>query len=113
MNEEGLTFIELLAVIVILSIVSAIAFTSFTSVQENTKEDLCLTTREETEQRYEKSLQLQGNTHSAVLFQRFLAESVDGVICPSGGVVMYENGKVICSVHSHDEEEEPADVPFL
>lgn len=98
----------------ILSILSPIAFTSFTSVQENTKEDLCLTTREETEQRYEKSLQIQGNTHSAELFQRFLAESVDGVICASEGVVMYENGKVICSVHSDDEEEEePADVPFL
>lgn len=112
LNEEGLTFIELLAVIVILSILSAIAFAGFTSVQENAKEDLCLTTREETEQRCEQSLTLQRNTHSATLFHLFLLESVDGIICPSDGIVTYANGEVICSVHSH-EEENSGDVPFL
>ncbi len=51
------------------------------------------------------------------IFNQFLADNFDEV-CPAGGVIRYEDGKVKCSVHEgvseSDEDEPPGDeVPWL
>lgn len=47
------------------------------------------------------------------VFSEFL-NKYDEELCPEHGVVIYEGGKVLCSIHSESsEEEESEDVPFL
>ena len=55
--------------------------------------------------------------HEDSIFNQFLAENFDK-ICPAGGVISYEDGKVKCCVHKDisdgDEDEMPGDeVPWL
>lgn len=57
------------------------------------------------------------NDHEDGIFNPFLIENFDE-ICPAGGVISYEDGKVKCSVHGSGSEgekvEEPGEeVPWL
>jgi hypothetical protein len=57
------------------------------------------------------------NDHEDGIFNQFLIENFDE-ICPAGGVINYENGKLKCSVHNSvsesDEDEPPGDeVPWI
>ena len=55
-----------------------------------------------------------GNLDS--IFNQFLIDNFDE-ICPAGGVISYEDGKVKCSVHKElsygDEEPPEGEVPWL
>ncbi|WP_394238273.1 hypothetical protein [Niallia oryzisoli] len=56
-------------------------------------------------------MKLESVEHSDLIFTEFLT-GYDGRVCPAGGELGFSDGKVKCSVHSVDEDEDPS-VPFL
>ncbi|MFC0272290.1 prepilin-type N-terminal cleavage/methylation domain-containing protein [Metabacillus herbersteinensis] len=113
-NENGLTLMEVLVVVVILGIIAAIAVPSILGMIEKVEADVCAVNRLEVERLYEREIVLHSSTHSEVLFSAFIQEHVLEP-CPVEGVYMYKDGNVECSEHVHhsDKEDEGEEVPFL
>lgn len=117
-SEGGLTLVELLVVLAILGILVAIAVPSIIGLIEKLKKDVCEANRLELERMYLEYLKLESKEHSVIHFQEcFLG--YDHEICPSGGVISYEEGAVNCSIHNEtdgdvdDPNNGNSGVPFL
>lgn len=114
--EGGLTLLEVLVTVVILSIVAAIAVPSVMGIIQMVREDVCEANREEVSSEYGRHLDLSGGSHSDSMFTAFLLEF--DVLCLEDGFYSFVDGDVICSEHvSHGDEKEDsgddAGVPFL
>jgi prepilin-type N-terminal cleavage/methylation domain-containing protein len=111
--EKGFTLIEVLVTLVILGIIAAIAVPSVFNLLDQAKEKVCLANRIELKNGYLTFIQIEGIQDSSEAFSEFLYR-YDKELCPEHGVVIYEDGEVLCSIHSGSgEEEEGGDVPFL
>lgn len=65
------------------------------------------------EKMYEAYLCEEGKEHSGIIFNQYIQENGKR-ICPGDGVVVYEGGKVRCSLHLLDEGDGgEGDVPYL
>ena len=112
-SNKGLTLIEVMAVMSILGILTAIAVPSVLGSIEKTKEDVCKVNRKIVERMYEMHITIENIDHSDTLFSKTLDE-FEGDLCPVDGIYTYEDGEVLCSVHSvEDDEEDDGSVPFL
>ena len=113
-KSKGFTLIELTVVIVILTIITVIAVPRLVKQRGLAAETVCDINRNTVERLY--MVFLLENGHEDNLFTRFLIENFDEV-CPDGGVINYEDGKVKCSLHeeaNNDEDESPGDeVPWI
>ncbi len=113
-KSKGFTLVELIVVIAVLGIVAAIAAPRFIGYRSLAIERVCHTNRNTVERLYDTFLL--ENEHQESRFNQFTIENFDE-ICPAGGVISYENGKVKCSLHediSNDEDEPPSgEVPWL
>ncbi len=114
-NNKGFTLVELIIVIAILGIIVGIATPRLIGFRTMTEEKVCFSNRKIVEKMYNIFL-LENPTDNGIDFDRFLIENFDEV-CPIGGVITYQNGKVNCGVHQKDKsnENEPPDneVPWL
>ncbi|QPC47657.1 type II secretion system protein [Mangrovibacillus cuniculi] len=115
-DESGLTLLEVLVTVIILSIVAAIAVPSVMGIIQMVREDVCEANREEVAIEYGHHLDLSGESHSDSLFTSFLLEF--DVLFPENGFYSFVDGDVICSEHvSHENEEDDSgdneSVPFL
>lgn len=86
-NNSGLTLIEIIAVVVVLSIVSAIAIPSILGIIDNTEEDVCHANRLEIERKFERHMDIYNVEFSEGLFEQHLSEYGEEV-CPVGGEIM-------------------------
>ncbi|OPL07328.1 MAG: hypothetical protein AVO33_05995 [delta proteobacterium ML8_F1] len=116
-KSNGFTLIELIIVIVVLGIFAAIAVPRMTGFINMAHESVCAANRETVERMYSAFLVENSIEHTDSLFNQFLADNFDEV-CPTGGVISYEDGKVKCRVHEDGSEgnvdEPPGDeVPWL
>lgn len=108
--ETGFSLVEVIAVLVVFSIILTMVFLTVLGSIERAKNEVCQANRNEFERVYERDLALEGNEHSEILFVQSLEEYND--ICPEHGVISYTNGEVHCSKHFVIEEPEE-DVPYL
>ncbi|RKQ34286.1 prepilin-type N-terminal cleavage/methylation domain-containing protein [Oceanobacillus halophilus] len=115
-NDRGFTLIEVLAVLVILSIILLIAVPTFTASIAKANAEVCHANVEELERAYERYLVLEQLDHEEHFFTDFSMEFAD-TICPEDGIVSYFEGEVNCDKHSveddHDYEDEEDEVPYL
>lgn len=114
-KSDGFTLIELIVVIAILGILAAIVVPRLTGFKSMAEKRVCDTNRKTVERLY-NTLILE-NDHQEGEFNQFLIEKFDE-ICPAGGAISYEDGKVKCSVHgdgseSEKDEEPEEEVPWL
>jgi prepilin-type N-terminal cleavage/methylation domain-containing protein len=110
MNNNGFTLIELIVVIAIIAILSAIAVPRFSGYTDVAKEQVCNSNCKTIERAYEAYLVLEKLEHTDVLFNQYLVENNYGP-CPEGGSISYVEDEVHCSIHSTEVEEE--EIPFL
>ncbi|PGT89055.1 type II secretion system protein [Bacillus sp. AFS040349] len=111
-DSRGLTLIEVLAVVVILGILTAIAVPGVIGLIEKTKEDVCERNRVELESKYKTHLTISGLEHSDVIFMEYIRQYRE-VDCPEHGEFVYVGGEIRCSVHSSGSGDSGDSVPFL
>ncbi|WZL73669.1 prepilin-type N-terminal cleavage/methylation domain-containing protein [Clostridiaceae bacterium 35-E11] len=116
-KSDGFTLVELIIVIAILGIIAAIAVPRFTGFKSMAEERVCGANRKTVQRMYSAFLVENDIDHEDSIFNQFLTRNFDK-ICPSRGVIRYEDGKVKCSVHRNEqqppEEESPGEeVPWL
>lgn len=111
-RKEGLTLVEILAVVVILGILAAVVVPSVLGHIKKTEAGVCEVYSTELGKTYHQELSLEGKEHSDVEFTSFLVKH-ENYVCPIGGTYHYVEGEVECSDHGEVDAEDDGDVPFL
>jgi type II secretory pathway pseudopilin PulG len=106
----------LIVVIAILGVLAAVAVPRLAGFRSKAEESVCVANLKTVERMYSAFLVEKDIDHEDSRFNQFLIDNFDG-LCPAGGVITYEDGKVKCSVHGWsqgEEDEEPGkEVPWL
>lgn len=114
-KSGGFTLIELIVVIAILGILVAIAVPRLSGFRSKSEESVCASNLKTVERMYSAFLVENAIDHVDSIFHQFLIDNFDEV-CPTGGVISFEEGIVKCSVHdggSEEEEQPEEEVPWL
>lgn len=115
-KSDGFTLIELIVVIAILGIIAVIVIQRLFGLKNIAEERVCVANRKTVERMYATFLIENRIGHMESIFNQFLIDHVDEV-CPAGGVIRYEEGKLKCSIHEDaepsDEEAPGEEVPWL
>ena len=119
LNKKGVTLNEVIVVLAILTILSAIAIPRFLGFTATAKEQVCYSNCITIERGYEAYLTFEKLEHTDILFSQYLTEN-NYEPCPNGGIISNIDGEVCCSIHSPDskkeeetEEDTGEEVPFL
>ncbi|WP_228027520.1 type IV pilin protein [Bacillus fonticola] len=111
-KNKGFTLIEVMAVLTILGILTAIAVPSLLGVIEKAERDVCRVNVLQLERLYERYLVLEGIEHTDVVFDQYL-RNYGEEICSEQGDVTYVDGRVRFSDFQSDDRDENGGVPFL
>lgn len=112
--DKGFTLIELIIVIFIVGILSAIIVPGYSEYIKKAEETACDTNSSQLERMYQVHLESQNIEHTDAVFEQFLQE-YDENICPDYGIITYVEGQIECSVHTGNDstENNGEEVPFL
>ena len=112
-HTKGFTLIEMIIVISIIAILTAIAVPNYLGYVKEAKRTVCNTNCVQLGKRYAMYLVMDNIEHTDVRFEEFLQENGKD-ICPEHGVITYVEGKVQCSVHVYEDDSDgDGDVPYL
>ncbi len=108
LKNSGITLIELIVVIAILGILSAIVVPRFSGYTILAKKRVCNTNLAQMNRLYSAFLVMEGKDYTELLFDQFILEN-ESDLCPEDGILSYYDGKVNCSVHYTDDSEDDND----
>ena len=121
-KSDGFTLVELIIVIAILGIIGLIVIPRLIGFKSKAEESVCAANRMIVQRLFESYLFENGydmdDDQDGNLLNHFLLINNFHKVCPSGGVMSYEGGKLECGFHEEakedDEDESPGDeVPWL
>jgi len=115
-RASGFTLMELIMVLAMLGIIAAITIPIVKGYREQAEEKVCESNRRTVERTY-NTFVFGKDIEDELVFDQFLAENYKE-ICPTDGVIIYKNGRVICSKHidtdeSNGGESSEEQVPWL
>ena len=107
LHNKGFTLIELIVVIVILAVLSAILIPTYSSYIEKSRKSVCLVNRETLVQEVYVEYNLGNYASLADCFTSVYSAHSSTTICPSGGVYTWVSdtsttGHIECSIHDED-----------
>lgn len=108
-HKKGLTMVELIVVIGLITILIVIVAPGFNGYTKMVKEQVCETNCRGLERMYISYLELEGLVHQENTFDSFLQKHNEK-ICTEHGVITYIDGRVKCSIHIENVDEE---VPYI
>lgn len=115
-GSKGFTLIELIIVIAILGIITAIVAPKFSGCKSLSEERACDANRNMVKRLYSAYI-LENEHNDSIVFNLFLIENINfDLVCPAGGIITYEGGKIQCSIHedvSNDGADDSDEVPWL
>ena len=115
-NSGGFTLVELIVVIAILGIIVIIAIPRLAGFRSKAEESVCVANLKTVERMYSAFLVENDIDHeNDSKFDQFVIGNFNEV-CPAGGLITYEGGKIKCSVYSGGSESEQGpgeEVPWI
>ena len=122
-NDQGFTLLEIMIVLAVLGILSAVVYPYYSNIVANSQEKVCIANCSQIERGYNAYLVLNNKEHNLIYFEKYLEEEFSkGNICPKDGVISYEKGKVYCNLHSllddesdngEEDDDDNGGVPFI
>lgn len=109
-KSGGFTLIELIVVIAILGILAVVAVPRLEGHRSEAEESVCGANRKTVERTYSAFLVEKDINHHDSIFNQLLIDNFDEV-CPSGGLISYEDWIVKCDIHVDEEEPPEEDSP--
>lgn len=101
--HKGFTLVEVVIVIAILGILSAVAIPSYSKLQEQSSAKICAANRSSLEMKLESKVALSNASSLEQAFNAKSASYAKDYQCPSGGKYSVEdNNAVTCDVHKPD-----------
>ena len=112
-ETKGFTMIEILIVISIIVILSAVSSVSLFRYIDRSKEVVCVNNRNSLMRHIEGDLLVKEEIISDPLIDSYL-QNWNQPICPSGGIISVVDLELQCSIHYVvDEDDDDEEVPFL
>lgn len=105
LNQKGMTFIELLAAIVIIAIFSLIAIPAVRTIIDKAEEAVCADNLVTLKRDYDMYLSMMSVQHSEMMFQEFYNEWNKGFcVCRNDEIPYVEqNGEILCNDKADEE----------
>ncbi len=97
-KSSGFTLLELIVVIAIMGILAAVATPKLAEFRRKADESVCSANIKTIERNYSAYLAENDIYHTHNIFIEFVTKNLEEV-CPSVGVISYEDGKVKCNMH--------------
>lgn len=118
-NAKGFSLLEVMIVLVVIAILAVVAVPAFIIYINRSRTVVCNFNTAQLERMYEADLMLNNRNHSEFTFFQYMNDYGER-ICPGNGDISYANGKVHCSIHSGDDdndddanEGDDGSVPYL
>lgn len=108
-NKKGFTLVELLLIIAIIGVLTAVAVPVFTDYTYKVKEKTCLYNREVILQSYRVEHMLDKSVTLKDILKSHMEDKTLNDYCPSGGVYSVVNGEILCSFHDDYVDDNPPD----
>jgi hypothetical protein len=97
-SSHGYSYVQTILIIFFLLIFISVGLPRFTGFADLLKESVCHNNCSHLERMYQAYLDSEEIESTEVVFLKFKDEYYSK-ICPEGGVISYEDGKVLCGVH--------------
>ncbi|ADI00530.1 type II secretion system protein [Salisediminibacterium selenitireducens] len=109
LNQKGITFIELLAVLIIIAIVTLIVIPAVMTIIDKAEDAVCTDNLNKLKRDYGMHLSLMNVQHSEILFDDYYNDWNEGFcVCRNGeSPYVEQNGEILCT---DKEDDEPAPI---
>ena len=114
-RRSGFSLTEVIAVLAVLSILSAILIPIIGGMIRSVQTNICHMNMKKANDYYEAWLLVNRKDHNEMNYRSF-CDTYTQKLCPIGGEPTYSNGTILCSMHATTDDfndTDPTEVPYL